>query len=194
LGQRGDVEGARRCCEEALSAHIRLGDDGGRAVALRNLAEIEFAQGDAAKAVAYGGEGLAIELRGKNISRQTWCFANCAAYHIALNQLEQARSNAHQALLRAHQMQADLPIAVSIQHLALIDALSTDVHRAARLLGYSDKWYREDGGQREQTEQWSYVKLVERLHEKLKNDELEALLIEGSQLSEEAAIAEALRV
>jgi hypothetical protein len=91
-------------------------------------------------------------------------------------------------------MQAELPIAVSIQHLALIDALGDDMHRAARLLGYSDKWYREDGGEREQTEQWSYVKLMERLHEKLKNDELEALLIEGSKLSEEAAIAEALKV
>ncbi len=194
LGQRGDVDAARSCFEEALAAHIRSGDDGGRAIALRNLAELEFAQGEVAKAVALGSEGLAIELRGKNLLHQTWCYANLAAYHVALDQLKDARSNARQALLLAQKMQREFQSAVGIQHLALIAALSDDIHRAARLLGYADKWYREEGGERELTERWGYVRLMERLHARLKEDELAALLVEGSKLKEAEAVEEALEV
>lgn len=194
LGQRGDVDGARYHYKEALAAHTALGDDGGRAVALRNLAEFEFAQGDVSGAVTDGSEALAIELRGKNISHQTWCYANLAAYHVALDQLEGARSNARQALLLAQQMQRELLIAIAIQHLALIGALTDDTHRAARLLGYANKGYREEGGEREPTEKWSYVKLMQRLHEQLKKDELEALIDEGTKMSQEEAIDEALKL
>ena len=194
LGQRGDVDGARSCYKEALAAHTTLGDDGGRAVALRNLAEFEFAQGNVAEAVADGSEALAIELGGKNILHQTWCYANLAAYHVALDQLERARSNARQALLLAQQMQREFLIAISIQHLALIEALTDDIHRAARLLGYANKGYREEGGEREPTEKWSYDKLMVRLRGQLKKDELEALLDEGATLREEEAVVEALKV
>jgi len=194
LGQRGDVDGARCCYEEALAAHVRSGDEGGRAIALRNLAELEFAQGDVAGAVACGSEGLAIELRGKNLLHQTWCYANLAAYHVALDQLEDARFNARQALLLAQKMQRQFQIAVGIQHLALVAAVSGDIARAARLVGYADKWYRDEGGERETTEQWGYARIMERLHGQLKRDELEALLVEGAKLSEEKAVEEALKV
>jgi predicted ATPase len=194
LGQRGDVDGARHYYKDALAAHATLGDDGGRAVALRNLAEFEFAQGNVVGAVAHGSEALAIEVRGKNVLHQTWCYANLAAYHVALDQLDGARSNARQALLLAQQMQREFLIAIAIQHLALIGALTDDSYRAARLLGYANKGYRDEGGEREPTEKWSYFKLMERLRGQLKSDELEALLDEGAKLSEEEAVEEALKV
>jgi predicted ATPase/class 3 adenylate cyclase len=194
LGQRGDVDGARFYYKEALAAHMTLSDDGGLAVALRNLAEFEFAQGDVTGAVASGSEALAIELRGKNSLHQTWCYANLAAYHVALHQLEAARSHARQALLLAQQMQREFLIAIGIQHLALIGASTDDFFRAARLLGYANKGYREEGGERELTERWSYSKLMERLREQLNEDELEVLLDEGAAWSEDQAIEEALKV
>jgi len=72
--------------------------------------------------------------------------------------------------------------------------LSGDIHRAARLLGYADNWYREEGGERELTERWGYSRLMERLRARLKKDELEALLTEGSKLNEEKAVGQALEV
>lgn len=194
LGQRGDIEGARQCYEDVLSAHARSGDEGGRAIALRNRAEFEFVQGNPPAAILHGNEALAIELRGKNLGRQAWCYANLAAYRVALGQLEDAQSCARSSLLLARELQREFQIAVGIQHLALIESLMNDIRRAARLLGYADKWYREGRGERELTEKWSYVTLMRRLSEHLTENEIRTLLAEGAAWSEDQAVEEALKV
>lgn len=91
-------------------------------------------------------------------------------------------------------MQDALPIAVALQHLALLVALRGEVNHAARLIGYINVQFKELGQERETTERWGYEKLMFALHERLSDAQIEKLTAEGAAWSEDQAVEEALKV
>jgi predicted ATPase len=189
-----DAGAARKLYAEALTASNELGDEMGTAVALTNMAELEFADGHPEQALGAVREALEIYARGKNATNVGALHSNAAAYHMALGDLAGVRGSAREALRFSRQTGNDLAIAIALQHLAVLAGLGGDVRRGAQLLGYVDAQYRDLAMQREPTEQWGYDKLMTALRETVTEDEIAKLLAEGAAWSEDRAIEEALKV
>ncbi len=191
---RGDVVAGRESFAQALAAYKALGDEVGTAIVLANLAELEFKEGHAEQAASFAGEGLEIDLRGKNATALAIDYCNSAAYRIALQDLDGAREAAREGLRWARQAQDALCVAIALQHLAVLGALRGALPNASRLIGYVDAQYKELGNEREPTEKWGYDKLMAALREHLSEAEIEKLAAEGAAWSEDQAVEEALKV
>jgi hypothetical protein len=131
-------------------------------------------------------------LRGKNANVTATALSNRAAYRIALGDFEGARESEREGLRLARQALNEGLLMCSLEHLALLAALGDDSQRAARLLGYVNAGRLRLGYQPTLTEKGLHDKLVAALHETLSEDEMERLVAEGAQLSEDQAVAEAL--
>jgi predicted ATPase/DNA-binding CsgD family transcriptional regulator len=190
----GDVAAARDSYAQALAAYKALGNESGTAVVLRNLAELEFGDGRVAEAMRFVGEALEIHVRGKNAFNLATTYNNIAAYRIALQDLGGAGEAARQGLRWARQAQYALQIAIALQHLALVGALREETLTAVRLIGYVNTQFKELAYEREDTEKWSYDKLMAALREHLSDAEIEKLAAEGAAWSEDQAVEEALKV
>lgn len=191
---RGDAVAARELHAQSLAAYKVLGDEAGAALVLANLAELEFGDGHAEQALRLGGETLEIQLRGKNALALALSYINITAYRIALEEMDEARESAREALRSAQQAQSPGHVAVALQHIALLLALGGEVSSAGRLIGYVNVQYKEVGLEREPTEKWGYEKLMAALREQLSEAEIEKLAAEGAAWSEDKAAEEALKV
>jgi predicted ATPase len=191
---RGDVRAARELYAQALAAYRVLGDESGTALVLRNMAELEFADGHPEQALRAVSEALKITVRGKNATSIAIGHNNSAAYRIALGDHTGARDSAREGLCVTRQVRYELQMAVALQHLALLSALDGDARRGGQLLGYVDAQYAALGYKRETTEQWGYEKLMEALRETLSADEIAQLAADGAAWSEDQAVEEALKV
>ncbi|MGB8907138.1 MAG: hypothetical protein WCC84_00130, partial [Candidatus Cybelea sp.] len=190
----GDVVEARELHAQALAAFKALGNEAGAAGVLANLAELEFGDGQVEQAVRLAGEVLEIDARGKNTSSFAVSYLNIATYRIALGDVDGAREAAREGLRWARQAQFAMPIAIALQHIALLLALRGEVHDAARLIGYVNAQFKELGNERQATEAWGYEKLMAALREQLNDAEIEKLAAEGAAWSEDQAAEEALKV
>jgi predicted ATPase len=190
---RGDAEGARQLLRETLIAAKALGDDAASAAYLFNLADLEFSQGGTEAALGYATDALAIYLDVKNFRLVAIVSANLAVYRIALGQLDEARSDACEAIRWSRETQFSYCMAIAIQHLALILSLRGERHRAARLTGYVEAAYQKLGTRREPTEEWGYKKLQVSLRAEIASNELEALMADGARWTEDQAADEALK-
>jgi len=189
-----DVAAARDSYAQALAAYKALGNESGTAVVLRNLAELEFGDGRVAEAMRFVGEALEIHVRGKNAFNLATTYNNIAAYRIALQAVDKARESAREGLRLARQAQYALQIAIALQHLALVGALREETLTAVRLIGYVNTQFKELAYEREDTEKWSYDKLMAALRGHLSDAEIEKLAAEGAAWSEDQAVEEALKV
>ncbi len=189
----GRSDEARTSYAEALSVATDLGDDHGVTTIRVNMAELEFQEGNAARALELVRE-IEEQRRSPGADRLVVsALQNGAAYRIALGDIAGARIAALDALRRARGVFA-LNVAVSMQHLAAVAIRSGDVRRGGRLLGYVDAWFLNERYVRESTEQRAYEMLLTALRETLTDPEIEALASEGARLSEDQAVAEALAV
>jgi tetratricopeptide (TPR) repeat protein len=166
----------------------------GTARVLGNVAELEFAAGNPEQAVRAASEALEIHASKKNGRHIANIHNNLATYRMALGDYTGARESVHEALHLARQARWELGIAVGLQHLGLLAALSGDARRGSQLLGCVDAHYAAMGTQREPTEQWGYDKLTAALRETLSADEIAQLSAEGAEWSEDRAVEEALQV
>jgi len=191
---RGDSEAAQKGFTEALGIAKSLADDQLTNTVLGNLAELAFQQKDPAKAIAYSEEILANRRQGGNSVGNSNTYANRAAYQLALGQVDEARSSAHEAIRFGREHQYLVHIAYAVQHLAVIAARQGQPELAARLLGFVDEVNRRGQIQREPTEQWSLAQLMDALRERLPEDRIQALIAEGVSLTEDDAVEAALKI
>ncbi len=182
----GDRNAARPLLEEARALNPRNGS------IATNLAELSFADGDFEAAVAYGREALDYF---KDRHRSNACIALCnlAAYSLALERPDDTRTFAHEGLSIAIAMRLPDLIALAIQHLASVAGESGALERAARLLGYVDARYAELGLQRDTSERITFERLRTRLAESFSDADIAANLSMGAAMTEDQAVAEALR-
>jgi tetratricopeptide (TPR) repeat protein len=190
---RGEFNLARELYTEALTKYEERGNPGGVTVAIINLAELEFQEGNVEEALRLVLRAAERESHGKQVGRLCIVHSMAAAYQLALGNLEAGRQEAWQSLRFARDAQNDYLVAVALHHLALLAALHEHVERAGRILGYTDRILREHEQKRFPAEIYSYEKSVAMLHHRLGDADIAKLSAEGATWSEDRAVEEALR-
>ena len=188
----GRLEEGRQATLEVLDMARREGDERILGVNLMNLAEAEFALGEAEGAVGRTEELLANRATHKNVRLRANAKSNLAAYLLALHRDDDARASARAAVFDAREAGDAGVAACAIQHLATILARS-DPRTAAKLLGFVDGVFLAQGYQRERTEGYTLGLLMEALHERFGDDEIAALKHEGAAMTESRAVHAATR-
>jgi predicted ATPase/class 3 adenylate cyclase len=196
-----DVAGARAGYAEVLAIYQSLGDELTTANVAANLADAEFLAGNALTALKLAGEALGVDRRLNNTRGVANHLYNMAAYLVALNRYDEARTLAREAVALARDLQVHVLFTLSLQHLAAVAALQIDQERgrgdrvrAARLLGYVDTRLTALEALREHAEQQECDKMLAALRNALEEGELAKLMDEGRDWSEDQAVAEAMLV
>jgi len=177
-----------------------LGKERWVAVTLTARAEIEFWAGDAEAAVRVANEALAAcRFEDDPDSVESAVHANTAAYLIAIDRYDEARTHAREALDISHRLRFELHETWALQHLAAIAALAPqtalmELPRAARLIGFVGARYAALGAAPEPTDRQEYNRVLAALRAAMPSNQLDLLLARGAEMSEEQAIEEALRV
>jgi predicted ATPase/class 3 adenylate cyclase len=192
-----DVAGARQYYAEALAVYRSTGAE--RNVIALSLAEAEFRGGHALAALRMAEEALAVCRAFNNTFTAANALCNMAAYLVALERYDEARTAARDGLAAACDAQFEMDVAFSLQHLAASVALRPNVEtqsrdelaRAACLLGYVDARVAALEALREYTEQQEYDKMLFALRDRLGADDFARRIAEGSTWSEDHAVAEA---
>ncbi len=187
----GRLNEARQLYHEALTLSTSHGDTAAATGIRLNMAELEFDTGHLDTALELT-RAVEAEPRTPRMKRHVFfALQNGAAYRLALGDFAGARAAALDALQLIRGTEPHY-VTINIAHLATVAACSGDPRRGARLRGYVDAQYRSEGYVREPTEQRIDELLASALSEKLSLGEIEAFAAEGTQLSEDQAVAEAL--
>jgi predicted ATPase len=198
--RRGDADGAREAYAEAFAYHRSHGFDRQAASIAGNLAEVEFGSGQAEAALRYARSTLDGHLMLGNQRAVAIDLFNMAAYLIALDRFDEARTAAVESLGTSRELGARLFVAVTLQHLAAVMALApvadaaaarSRQQRAQCLLGFIDERFAEFGSVREYTERQEYDRVNAVLRASLGDDECAKLAARGRGWSEDRAVAEA---
>jgi tetratricopeptide (TPR) repeat protein len=196
----GNVAAARPFFYEALTLYRSVGAARAAAHIALSLAEAEFQEGDAVKAVQMVGEALSADRALNNLDSAAFDLCNLAAYLVALNSWDDARERALEALSLS--LERDIPAATvwALHHLSAISALrplrgegTQDLRRGARLVGFVDSRIAELNMYRDFTEQSEYERVLEALGDAL-GSEAAALVEEGRRWHEAHAVEEARAV
>lgn len=191
---RGEFEAARATYEKALNAAHSHAAEYAIMISYLHLADLEFQCGNFEIAIGHAGEALQRAKASKSTRLLANLLGNLAAYRIALERLPEAAADAREALRILFEAPNSYQIAIAVQHLALIAALSNDRERAARLTGYVDGYFNKNGLAREPTEEWSRTRIEQALRANAAESAFLPLMHEGGRLSEHDAILEALAV
>jgi predicted ATPase/class 3 adenylate cyclase len=189
---RGDFESARATYQEALDTAQTHGAEFGVMVAYLHLADLEFQSGNFELAIEHAAEALNLAERSKSSRLLANLRNNLASYRLAVGRLAESAADAREALRILQEIQNGYQIAIAVQNLALIAALSDDPQRAALLTGYVDAYFERNGLERQPTEVWGRKRIEESLREP--GADLTLSTRRGALLKEEQAIAEALSV
>ncbi|MHB8461557.1 MAG: ATP-binding protein [Vulcanimicrobiaceae bacterium] len=185
---QGHSDEAKELLVQAVSLASSTSDVWALSLCQLLLAEIEFATDNPQRAVEVCEETLVYARR---VHQEVFVLCNLACYRLATGDVDGAEANAREAINLASSSD-ECTTAASIQHLAMVAALRRDPIRAARLLGYVGAWYERTGTLRDTIDQKSYESLTTNLHEQLSETEIMALTAQGEQLSQDAAVDEAL--
>lgn len=199
----GDFAEAREASAEALAMYQALGKGLWTAVVTAARAEFEFWGGDA-EAAAQGANQALLACRCQDDTDTVECgtHANMAAYLVSLARFDEARTHARKALEMAQRLRLQLQGTWALQHLAAIGILApaanadstTELSRAARLIGFVERRYAALGAAPEPTDRQEYDRVLAALREALPAHEVEFSLGRGAAMTEDDAIEEALRI
>jgi predicted ATPase/class 3 adenylate cyclase len=194
IGAAGDRTRARALFDEAADL-LRACDDRWRLATLQwNRAEFLFGDGDDAGALACAREAESI-LRERGAEGDlSIVLLNAAAYLLALARLSDAWIAARESLELALRTDVGLYVAVAVGHLAHIAAETGDPQRAAKLLGYADAVYRNNGNAREPTERRGYDRALALVLAALPEERVALLMFEGAAMEQDTAVAEAMAI
>ena len=186
LEMRGRPQEGRQAMLQVLKIARQEGDERIISVSLINLAESEFALGDAESAASRLEELLASRAAQKNVRLRANTKANLAVYLLAQHRDKDALRMAREAVFDAREAGDSGIEACAIQHVAAMLS-SAEPRTAAKLLGYVDAVFAA-GYRRENTERHTHSLLVSTLHEELSDDATESLGREGATMSELQAV------
>jgi predicted ATPase len=191
LRARDRYDEARPLLAEAISTLVAFKDEIGAASVRGDLAELEFARGSAAAALSLVREATASFRRLGAFSREATSLVNSATYLLDLGQIEEAGNMARAGLTLAYRAGDSAVVAVALQDIAAVHALTGDTRVAARLIGFVDEWYRAQGLQRDWSEAHVFDVVSDQLRVRLSEEDFRDLTAAGARLTEEQAIVEA---
>jgi predicted ATPase/DNA-binding XRE family transcriptional regulator len=192
--ERGRLDEARELLESALALAREENNLLGLATALSRLAEVEFAAGDFAAARRYGAEATETDARRLVETAVSADRCDLAAYAIADGDLAAACEEAREVIAMADRVDQPVHVAIAVDHLAVVAALSGDCVRATKLFGFSNAVFTRLAYARQPVEQRGEQQARALVNAALSEDELARLAAEGEHWSRDEAIAEALRV
>jgi predicted ATPase/class 3 adenylate cyclase len=199
----GAFADARAAFAEAIPLAARSGYDHALFAMESNLAELEFAEGDAARAIELARSAVGrTSLVGDALLRAV-AFANLAMYEASVANWPAARAAANDALAIAGDRREHWVVYSALQTLAEVTATETRsatteedgdpvaarVERAARVLGYVDARLSALGAPREPTEQRGYDRLRTTLENNAPEAAIARWLAAGASLTFENALA-----
>jgi predicted ATPase/DNA-binding XRE family transcriptional regulator len=186
----GDLEADRVLGWEAMRLHRAAGCERLAARDMPNLAETEFAAGNAESALQLVLEAATVLRSQRDGAYLGSALGNASVYAMALDRLGEARAYANESLRLMVEARSGLRAIWAVQHLA---ALDNDHVRAAHLLGFVEEQLAQVGVGREFTERYSYERLRKTLESAL-GERLDDLVAEGRTWPEDRAFVEALAV
>jgi predicted ATPase/DNA-binding SARP family transcriptional activator len=190
----GDLAGARTLYRSTLAIAQAHGDEHMEFLAAGNLAEVEFHSGDVESALRLNESVLAAKRARKETLGVAVDLFNRATYLVALGRYQDARATLLEALEVARGQHAGVHVEWGLQRMATVAAALGDDERAARLIGHVDAAFRAAEVGRDPSQQREHERVLASLSERLGNGRFDALLRAGSQLTEDEAVAEALRL
>lgn len=187
---REDAVEAHRCYLKALDHARSLADRTLECFALINLADAEFAQGNAAQAIEIARQALERPVSDDG-GGYGWLRATYATYLSFAGDLRNARAAGVRALAIARES-GDHQMRYCLQQWALVGAREGRAAAAAELLGYVDASYAAAGQKRQLAECAVYDATLSLLRKSLLEDEVGARMAEGASWREDEALAFAL--
>ena len=192
---------ARGLLLESVMIFEALGDYDRAANERVNLAELEFAAGDTARALEIVSSAIEVLRSGAGFdgfrladSFQVVALQNTAAYSLILGDTDRARAAARAALVQARGARGADWRVITIAHLAAVAALRGQTAVAAQLCGYVDEALRVNGFHRDLTEQRTHEILLAAIHSELNERERTRLIAYGAALTEDQAVEMALAI
>jgi predicted ATPase/class 3 adenylate cyclase len=185
---------ARATFDEVLRLLEPGVDEVGLASVSIMLAELEFAAGNISRALTLSEECIHTFARLGDVAKQGMATANAAVYKLKASDLIGAQEAARSALELAIEARAGLYVAIALQHLGSIAALSGDANRGMLLLSYANQRFKVEGFRREVTEQTSYDLGISAAKAALSAHDFSALGESGARLSETQALNEARKI
>jgi tetratricopeptide (TPR) repeat protein len=186
------IEEAKEAITEALAIAEEVGDAWPISHHQSILADMEFHAGNARAAVDLMLKSVRSVRFVRGAQQEFYALCNLACYQLALGEIDEAYRNACDTLKLSRRANENVAM-LAMQHLATVAALRKDPERAARLLGHVNAWFERTNCTRDQTDIRGYTILMESLRGQLSEDEVARLCLCGAQLSQIAAIDEAIR-
>jgi tetratricopeptide (TPR) repeat protein len=188
----GDPRAARDYYQRSLAIDRRRGDEFGVLATMGNLANVTWALGDLPATAASLREQIAL-LRASPAKTHRllgWALVSLSAVLTEQGELEQALAAARAGVPLVAE---DGSAWIFSDSLALRLGLAGNVGAAARLAGYADRIFALKQATRHPIELKHRARVHALLREKLRAEEVEQLLAEGAELSEDEACRLALQ-
>ncbi len=199
----GDVVAARGYVAQALPIYEAMGAKLKAAWTIDDLGEYEFCAGNPELAVAHATEALATFREFNDMRGGAIILSNLAGYLVSLARYDEAQACAREALELAREHQLGAFAANALQNLAAIKALrphnegertSPAGARAARILGFVDARLASMGSVRPYAPAQQYETMLGMLRDAMGSDGVARLMADGSTMTEEQAVEEALEI
>jgi tetratricopeptide (TPR) repeat protein len=178
---------ARRCYLKALDHARSLSDRTLECFALINLAEAEFAGGDAKRAIEVARQALERPVSDDG-GGYGWLRITFATFLSVAGDLRSAREAGVRALAVAREVGGH-QLRYCMQQWTLLGAREGRAGDAAALQGFVDASYRAAGQKRQRAERMVYGATLAALREALGEDELDTVMAEGSSWRQDEALA-----
>jgi predicted ATPase/DNA-binding winged helix-turn-helix (wHTH) protein len=192
---QGKLDSAHDCLGKALSLARRLQSRRDIALTLGSIAETHFAAGRLNDAIETAREALASLEPAQDRSAWVQHIAGAlASYLLAKGDIAQARPIAAARLEAARIMGLRHEVVDNFERLGLIAAIEGDIATAGHLLGYSQAYRSERKTLRSFSSMAVQDRLQAELHKRLSAGELQRLIEEGAQFSDDEAVAALSRI
>lgn len=169
----------------------RLGDDLLLGLVLIYAGIVEMGAGDGESALKCTKDALELYRRKGDRVGVALAWSNIAPCYLLLQQIDEVRSAAREALQYARDTYNSRLIVIAIEYLAAAAAVAQP-ERAARLMGYADAWYSRSATPRDLSEREAQRWTTARLQGVLSEESFDGERTSGATLSEADAIEFAL--
>ncbi|MGA8326580.1 MAG: helix-turn-helix domain-containing protein [Candidatus Cybelea sp.] len=178
---------ARACIEQAIQIFTLRKAEREAWGLSGDLAELEFAAGNAERALEIVDEAIPVAAESEDPERESVFTCNRAGYLLHLGDFTEAEATARDAVALAVKTHRTERILHTLEHLAAALACRNELEAAALLAGFVEAGYSSSGYERETTERSSHEILVAALR-RTPEVEVDALMRRGADMTRAQAL------